>query len=75
MKKINNKFVASATDVRKAQSHCNAMAKAAPYDGSIEAWLNQSNGTIHYIENVGNGYTVGDADMKLLAYAYTPNRA
>ena len=75
MKRINNEYVASATDIKRAQSHCNAIARAAAYDGCIEAWLNKADGTIRYIENIGNGYSVGDNDMKLLAYAYTPNRA
>lgn len=75
MKKIDNQFVASATDIKKAQAHCNALARKAAFDGSIEAWLDQSNGIIRYIEIVGSGYSEGDADMKLIAYAYTPERA
>lgn len=75
MKKINDRFVASATDIKKAQSHCNAMARKASFDGNIEAWLNQSNGMIIYVENIGNSYSEGNADMKLIAWAYTPERA
>ena len=75
MKKVNGQFVASATDIKRAQSHCNALARAAAYDGSIEAWINKSNGTIQYIEHVGNDYSVGDNDMQLIAWAYTPGRA
>ena len=74
MKKINNQFTASATEIRRAQSHCNALARRATYDGSVEAWLNRSNGSISYVEHIGSGYCVGDADMELLARAYTPAR-
>ena len=75
MKCINDRYVPSATDVKKAQSHCNAIARAASYDGNVEAWLDQSNGRISFIENVGSGYSVGGGNMKLLAVAYTPRRA
>lgn len=75
MKKINGQFVASTTDIKRAQSHCNALARKAAFDGNIEAWLDQSNGIIRYIENIGNGYSGGNTDMKLIAYAYTPERA
>ena len=75
MKKINNQFVASATDIKNAQSHCNALARKAAFDGNIEAWFDKSTGTIRYIENIGNSYSIGNDDMKLIAYAYTPERS
>lgn len=74
MKKINNQYVPSATDIKKAAAHCRAIARRAAYDGSVEAWLNQSTGTISYNEIVGNGWTEGGDDWKFLASAYTPAR-
>lgn len=74
MKKINSRFIASATDKRRALAHCNAIARQADYDGSVEAWLNKASGEIAYIEHTGSGYCVGGEDMELIAWAYTPTR-
>lgn len=61
MKKIANAYIASATDNKKAMAHARAMARKAPYDGTIECWFNPENGNYIYAECVGETYSESDS--------------
>lgn len=61
MKKINNVFVPSATDARKAMAHTRAMARKAPYDGTIECWFDPEAGRFLYVECVGSTYSESES--------------
>lgn len=56
MKKINGKFVPSATDIKRAQAHARAIAKSRSYDGCIDVYFDAVFGRFEYHELVGNGY-------------------
>jgi len=75
MKKINGKYVLSATDKKRTQQHCNGIARRAAYEGSVDAYLNTDTGDISYIENVGLAYTVASEPYEYICTAYTPVRA
>ena len=61
MKKINNVFAPSATDARKAMAHTRAMARKAPYDGTIECWFDPEAGRFLYVECVGSTYSESES--------------
>lgn len=75
MKKVNGKYILSATDKKRTQQHCNAIARKASYDGSVEAILNAATGAISYIENVGLDYTAYKEPFEYICEARTPVRA
>lgn len=63
-------YKASATDERRAQSRCNAIARRAAYDGKVEAWLDKETGLIRYVELVGMSYIACESPhVEMLAYA------
>lgn len=69
MRKINGEFVASRTDKKRAQSRVNRLAREAAYNGTVEAWLNNATGTIHYIELAGLEFVAEHEGYTFLAAA------
>ena len=54
MRKVNGVFVLSSTDKKNIEARCRAIARKAPYTGSVEAWLNTRTGSVSYMELIGN---------------------
>ena len=56
MKKINNEFKLSKTDIKRIEAHTRALARNEDFDGYVEAWFSRETGTIKYIELLLNSY-------------------
>lgn len=70
MKKANGVFTLSATDKKKIAAHCRAVARKAAYTGYVEAWLDNTEGKIHYVELIGLDF-VEASNMELIYSART----
>lgn len=56
MKKINGRYVPSATDIKRAQAHTRAIARKAVYDGHVECWFDWELGEFAWNEFCTDAY-------------------
>lgn len=54
MKKINNRYVLSPTDIKRAEAHTRALARKTCPGGSVQAWFDWETGEVWYREFYGN---------------------
>lgn len=71
MRKVNGIFVLSSTDKKNIEARCRAIARKAPYTGSVEAWFNAESGRVDYVELIGLDYIEPSENMKLIYSART----
>lgn len=62
MKKINGKFVPSATEKSRAMAHARALSRQKTYDGSIDVYFDVCSGKFHFYEIVGLGYVPTESE-------------
>lgn len=56
MKKIDGKYVLSATDIKRADAHARAIARSAVYDGHVECWFDWGLGEFRWYEFTRDAY-------------------
>ena len=61
MKKINGKYILSATDKKRISAHCRAIARGERFFGHVTAYFDNEDGEVFYREFVGQGgYIAGE---------------
>lgn len=65
MKKVNNVYQLSNTEIAKISAHTRALARkySGNYDGRVAAYFDHSTGEVIYEEFVGSGWLQG-ADLE-----------
>lgn len=73
MKKENNRFVPSNTDIKKAKAHTRAIARSAKgqYSGHIECMFEKNTGQFHYFEHIGTGNYTPETENLIYIYSAT----
>ena len=73
MRKTENGFIPSNTDIEKAKAHTRAIARKrrGQYHGYIECMFDSVSGTFHYHELVGDGSYISETDDYKHIYSAT----
>ena len=74
MKKINEKFELSKTEIKNAAAHARAMARNCNHNGTVEAYFDTETGEVFYNEHLPNNWCKYEENIvRICAYRCNEN--